>query len=292
MQIITLRPLSQGELSGSRESFIDWLFSGSKPPVPLSDSDPCTLSERVHRGGYPEALTRKGARRASWFSSYLTSILQRDIREISNIEGLMSAPRLLTLLAARSASLLNVSELSRSAGIPHTTLQRYLSLFEATFLTHTVRAWSVNAGKRLVKAPKILMGDTGFMANLLNIDATHVLNDIQLAGRFMETFVGCELLKQMEWSRGQPALFHYRTSGGAEVDYVLEEGGRRIAGVEVKLSKTIKKNDVRGLECLAHDAGDGFVAGVVLYTGEQIVPFGKHIWALPVRALWELAYTG
>ncbi|MBU8913182.1 MAG: ATP-binding protein [Spirochaetales bacterium] len=288
MEIITLRPLSQGEQDGRCETFVDRLMDGGRWRAPAREMSRQEFAGRVSRGGYPEAVQRIDLkRRRSWFASYLTTILQRDIRDLSNIEGLTNAPRLMALLAARSGGLLNVAEVSRSAGVPHTTLQRYLALFEATFLIHRVRPWTANLGKRLVKSPKLLLGDTGFMTYLLGASEATVLEDMVLAGRFVETFVGCELLKQIEWSESRPALLHYRTASGTEVDYVLEEGARRVAGIEVKLSRTIRKEDLRGLRSLAEDAGSRFVGGILLYTGDLCIPFGNNLWALPMGCLWE-----
>jgi predicted AAA+ superfamily ATPase len=190
-------------------------------------------------------------------------------------------------LSARSGSILNVSEVSRSAGIPHSTLQRYLALFETTFLIHRIRPWAANLSKRLVKSPKLLLGDTGFMTYLLNATEASVLNDMTLTGHFIESFVGCELLKQIEWSVSRPIMLHYRTASGMEVDFVLEEGAQRVAGVEVKLSQTVKAEDFRGLQSLAADAKNNFVGGVVLYSGTRCIPFGDGLWAVPFSCLWE-----
>lgn len=287
VEILTLRPFSQGELEGRSETFVRRLFSDKGFTIRRRAYSGPSLAERVHRGGYPEPVRRRGDRRRNWFSSYLTTILQRDIRDLSNVSGLTEMPRLLAILASRSASLLNISELSRSTGIPHTTLQRYLALFEAAFLVHRVPAWSANLGKRLVKAPKILLGDTGFMAYLLNCSEGTVLKDANLSGRFFETFVGCELLKQIEWQEDRPMLMHYRTAAGREVDYVLEEGSGRVAGIGVKLSQAVQSRDLDGLRCLAQDAGKRFAGGVVLYTGESTVPFGPRLWAAPISELWS-----
>ncbi|MBM4143537.1 MAG: ATP-binding protein [Lentisphaerae bacterium] len=289
MEIITLRPLSQGEQEGRREAFVDRLMRGEAWHAPAGSLTRGLFAAMICRGGYPEAVRRAGVRRRKWFASYLSAILLRDIRDLSNIEALSDAPRLMALLAARSGGLLNVSELSRSAGIPHSTLQRYLTLFETAFLIHRVRAWTANLSKRLVKAPKLLLGDTGFMTHLLNVAEDSALEDTTLAGRFVETFVGCELMKQIEWSASRPALSHYRAASGAEVDFVLEEGVRRVAGVEVKFTQTLKSEDFRGLRALAEDAKSRFVGGVVLFAGDQRVRFAERLWALPLDSLWREA---
>ena len=286
MEIITLRPLSQGELDGSRRIFVDELLQKGMPNRSPAPVDRKQLAERIHRGGYPEVVRRAAGRRGNWFASYLMTILQREIRDLSNIQGLIEAPRLLSLLAAGSAGLLNVAEVSRASGIPHTTLQRYLALFEAAYLIDRIPAWSANLGKRLVKAPKLLLGDTGLMAYLLNASARSLLEDRQFGGHFVESFVGAELLKQVQWSESKPRLLHYRTGAGDEVDFVLETGDRRISGVEVKLSATPRADDFQGLRSLAADVGSRFTTGVVLYTGDQTVPFGDGFWAIPIGTLW------
>ena len=287
MEILTLRPFSQGEIGGAREDFLDRVFDPSALRVGEVASCRGGLPRRILAGGYPEAVQRTSTdRRRAWFASYLTAILQRDVRDLSNIEGLTEAPRLLSLLAARSAGLLNVSEISRSAGIPNTTLQRYLALLEATFLVHRVPAWSMNIGKRLIKAPKLLLGDTGLMAYLVNVSESGLLDDANLGGRFLETFVGNELLRQREWHGCQAALYHYRSVSGREVDFVLENADRAVVGVEVKSSGAVRPGDFSGLRQLAADIGTRFVAGVVLHPGVRAVPFGPGFWALPLQELW------
>ena len=287
MEILTLRPFSQGEIGAVREDFLDRVFNPSALRVGEVPSCRGGLPGRILAGGYPEAVRRSSAsRRRAWFASYLTAILQRDVRDLSNIVGLTEVPRLLSLLATRSAGLLNMSEISRSAGIPNTTLQRYLVLLEATFLVHRVPAWSTNVGKRLVKAPKLLLGDTGLMAYLVNVSERGLLDDANLGGRFLETFVGNELLRQREWHGCHTAVYHYRSVSGREVDFVLENVDRTVVGVEVKSSGVVKAGDFAGLRDLAAGVGERFVAGVVLHPGARAVPFGPGLWALPLQELW------
>jgi predicted AAA+ superfamily ATPase len=274
-------------MDASRGGFIDRLLVGDRMDPGAASLTRDFLADRIHRGGFPEAAQRPAGRRANWFASYITTILQRDVRDLANIRGLVEAPRLLSLLAARSAGLLNVAEVSRAAGIPYTTLERYLALFEAIFMIQRIPAWNANLGKRLVRASKLILVDTGFMAYLLNASVNSVVADAQYAGRFAETFVGAELAKQIEWSERKPRLLHYRTGAGAEVDFVLETGDQRVAGVEVKLQATLRAEDFRGLRSFAEDAGSRFAAGVVLYAGEQTIPFGGSLQAIPITALWR-----
>ncbi|HEX8691778.1 MAG TPA: ATP-binding protein, partial [Longimicrobium sp.] len=220
MEVLTLWPLSQGEIEGAREGFVDALFSGGALTLPADAAiGRDELARRVVSGGYPEVLARDAARRRrAWFGSYITTILQRDVRDIANIDGLAELPRLLALLAARTGTLLNFSELSRSSTLPQSTLKRYMALLEMTFLVGTVPAWSGNLGKRLTKSPKVLLCDTGLAAYLLGLDGPGGPDALSAFGGLLESFVAMEVRKQLAWSHAQPRLYHFRTQADQEVD--------------------------------------------------------------------------
>ncbi|MDD2308765.1 MAG: ATP-binding protein [Desulfuromonadaceae bacterium] len=288
MEIFTLWPLSQGEFSGLRERFIDTLFSENVPTQVLNSGDnDATLIERAIRGGYPEAAARTSeSRRRAWFESYITTILQRDVRDIANIDGLAAMPRLLAMLATRSPSLLNYSELSRTTGLPQSTLKRYMSLFETIFLIDHLPAWYSNLGKRLFKTSKLIMSDTGLLTTLLAVDAVR-LENTPLCGAVVENFVIMELKKQISWSDTKPAMLHFRTQAGQEVDVVLEDRAGRIIGIEIKSAKSVRGHDFRGLQSLAEASGKQFLRGIVLYGGSDIVSFGSNLLAMPISSLWD-----
>lgn len=289
MEILTLWPLSQGEIEGVREGFVDAVFSDSLPNKIKYREDRSGLLRRSLRGGYPVIHGRLSeARQKAWFGSYVTTILQRDVRDLANIEGLTQLPRLLSLLAARAMSLLNLSELSRTVAIPQSTLKRYMALLETTFLVRTLPAWSGNLGKRLVTAPKLVLSDTGLMCQLQGLDQARLAADTNLLGPLLENFVVMELLKQVAWSRTQARLFHFRTQAGQEVDIVLEDPTGRLVGIEVKAGGTVTAQDFKGLRALAELTGRRFRRGLVLYTGNESVPFGPRLHALPVSSLWTL----
>jgi len=293
MQILTLWPLAQGEIAGRSTNVVDLLFAPPLPALPaglasgLPPVERQDLMRRLLAGGYPEPLTRPSeARRRAWFGSYLTTILQRDVRDMANIEGLTALPRLLALIAARAASLLNLSDISRAAGLPYTTLTRYMSLLEATFLVQLIPAWSTNLSTRLVKSPKVILNDTGLMASLLGLNVERLTQDGSLFGPLLENFVAMEVKKHIAWSQVQPQLFHFRTQTGVEVDLVLENAAGEIVGLEVKASATVSAADFKGLRALMEARGERFVRGVVLYTGQQVIPFGERLHAVPISLLW------
>jgi uncharacterized protein len=285
MEIITMWPLAEQELEGCRSSFVDRLIA-KRAMWPSTKSD-AHIVDRILRGGYPEAVQRSAAaRRRAWFASYITTILQRDIRDISNIEGLAILPRLLSLLATRSSALLNFADLSRSLSIPQSTLKRYFALLDATHLVRLLPAWSSNLGLRLAKAPKLLITDAGLCAHLAGADAARIRSDGNLFGTLLETFVTTEVLKQASWHAQMPSLFHFRTSSGQEVDLVLEDPAGRIVGIEIKATRSVTSSDFNGLRALSHAAGKRFLRGVLLALNDQVVPFGSELTAVPIPSLW------
>jgi predicted AAA+ superfamily ATPase len=287
MEILSLWPFSQGELATCKETFVDVLFENKLPFRNVHPELPLTLSDKIISGGYPEAQSRvKEDRRRAWFESYITTILQRDIRDLANIEGLTSLPRLLTVIAMRTPALLNFAELSRTLAIPQSTLKRYMTLLETAFLIQQLPAWSGNFTKRLVKTSKIIMGDTGLMAHLLGLNKKSLAAG-RLIGPLFENFVIMELKKQITWSAAKPQMFHFRTQTGQEVDIVLEDQSGNLVGIEIKASATIHAHDFKGLRALAEATDQRFRRGIVLYTGTEIVPFGDVLTALPVQLLWN-----
>jgi uncharacterized protein len=286
MEIVTLWPFSQGELNSQVEGFIPALFSQEALPR-CSGIDAPELFKILVTGGYPEAVQRQSARRRdTWFQGYITTILQRDVRDLSNIEGLTALPNLLSLIAARSGGLLNAAELSRSIGIPNMTLNRYLNLLEAVYLIVSIPPWFTNLGKRLVKSPRLYLNDTGVLCHLLRVDEKGLASNRNNLGPVLENFVVMELIKQSTWSEPRTQLCHYRTHTGQEVDIVLESGPQIVA-IEVKSASTLTQEHFKGLRSLQQDAGDTFHRGVVLYTGNQVIQFDEQLWAAPVSSLWE-----
>jgi len=285
IEILTLWPLSRGELQGIREQFIDRAFSDKN--FKLRKLDRIDVGKLLHQGGYPEAVSRtQPDRRAAWFASYVTTILQRDIRDLAQIDGLLDMPKLLSLLAVRSSTLMNVAEISRAAGIAHTTLKRYLALLQLTCLLRPLPPWSTNLSKRLIKTPKVHLVDTGLATHLARRGVIPLDREDSLFGNLLETFVVMELSKQSTWSDAKPALYHFRTAAGREVDIVLEGPGNRIVGIEVKASSSVNSSDFAGLHELAAIAKGKFARGILLYDGDTVLPFDEKLVAVPLSGLW------
>ena len=287
MEIIRLHPLAQCELNRRTTSFLDSLFAGNFK-TRQTDRLASQLAEKIVAGGYPAALARPTERRrATWYRDYLDALVQRDVRDLARISSLDILPRLLTLAASQTARLLNVADLSSPFQVSRPTIRDYVTLLERVFLVDSLAPWHSNRLSRLIKTPKLHVGDTGLACALLGINAAALASDRPLLGQLVETFAFQELRRQASWYGESVVFFHYRDKDGAEVDIVIERGARALAGIEIKASATVTGADFRGLRKLKEASGKRFVAGIVLYDGEACASFGDGMFAVPLRALWE-----
>lgn len=288
MEVIELWPLSQGEIDGAPDRFVDAVFSRGPRLDHRSTLRKRDYLERAVRGGYPDVLHRAPRRRSAYFDAYLSTLIERDVSELSLIERRGELRRLLALLAGRSGGLLVPATLATQSGIPATTLRRYLELLSAVFLIKEVPAWSTGATGRALATPKLVFVDSGVAAHLLGQDVARLAEPDGASGALLESFVVSEIARQLTWNDQPARLFHYRTKDQVEVDVVLETPDGRVVGIEVKAGATVRSEDLSGLRHLARRLGDRFVAGVVLYTGTQTLPFGDGLKAVPMDALWRL----
>ncbi|HET8662005.1 MAG TPA: ATP-binding protein [Micromonosporaceae bacterium] len=288
MEIIELWPFSQGEMHGGPDQFIDAALRWGPAVNRSSDLRRRDYLDRMVIGGFPEAVRRAPRRRSAFFSSYLTTLVERDVLELSEITRHSDLLKLLALLAGRAGHLMAPGTLVGQSGIPRTTLVRYLELLSSVFLIKAVPAWSSNLTRRAIGAPKLAFVDTGVACHLIGQDATRLGEPGGAAGPMMENFVVMELARQLTWSQERGTLYHYRTKDGTEVDAVIETSDGRVIAVEVKAGATVRTEDLTGLRHLANMLGERFVAGFVLYTGQQTLPFGEKIRAVPLDALWCL----
>ncbi len=287
MEILRLHPLSQAELGGKESSFLSRLFLGNFKAGSIAQRQGRALAERVVNGGYPAALARASQRRrAAWYRDYADTLIQRDIRDLARISALDALPRLLAMSAGQTASLVNVSELAAPFQISRQTIREYLTLLSRIFLLDELPPWHSNRMKRLIKTPKLHIGDTGLACALLGLNVDSLWEDRALFGRLLETFVYQELRRLASWQEEAIVFNHFRDKDQVEVDVVLESESR-VAGVEVKAASTVTSSDFKGLRKLQEAAQKNFAAGVVLYDGEAMVGFGNNLYAVPISSLWE-----
>jgi predicted AAA+ superfamily ATPase len=287
MGLLRLHPLAQSEVESRRPRFLDALLSGGfKTGIgePLGRN----LAERIVAGGYPAALARRtAARRSAWYRDYVETQIQRDVRDLARIHSLDALPRLLSLAAGHTASLINVADLAAPFELTRQTIDDYVTLLERVFLLERLPAWSTNRLSRLVKRPKLHMGDTGVACALRGVDAAFLCRDRSALGPMLETFVLQELRRQASAHPVPIGFFHYRDRDDFEVDIVLEQGDAKVAGVEVKAAASVNHTDLRGLRKFRDVAGKRFAAGVVLYDGAATIRFGDGLFGVPIRLLWE-----
>ena len=289
-----LLPLAQSEMTPGGESCVDWLdqlflhripFMAS--PVPISSSSG-VLADRVLGGGYPESVARSSVRRRqAWARQYLNMLIQRDVRDLARLDKLAQLPRLLGMMAHVSGQLCNFTQLGGQIGLDHKTVEKYLSVFEQMYLLQRVPVWSGNGLSRLVKTPKLQFIDSGLLAALLEVSDISPIHHRAAFGKLLECFVFGELLKFCTWSEHRYALCFYRDKDQREVDFVLEDAMGSIVGIEVKAAATINPRDFSGLRHLAMLAPERFTCGLVLYDGDETLPMGPRLWAVPIATLWN-----
>lgn len=289
MLLLQLWPLSQGELEGKQENFLNRVFDedfGPSGTVSFSKKD---LLHKVCLGGFPNMhLLKSEQERKEWGNSYLSLVTQKDIRELAQIESFTALPKLLQVVAARVGSTLNYSDLSNSTDIPLTSLRRYMQLMHNLFLLHSIPAWSRNLGKRVTKANKVYFVDTGIVLHTLDFNEDRLEQMPSLFGGIAENFVVNELCKQATWNVNKRIkIFYCRMSDNrSEVDIVLEDERGKVVGIEVKTAETVRSDDCKHLKKLEQLVGKDFVRGIVLYAGREKLPFGSSIWAVPISDLW------
>ena len=237
-----------------------------------------TWRELALRGGYPFAALHLDtpSDREAWFEAYLRTYLERDLRQLAAIDNLVAFQRLVRAVAHRSGGLMNQADLARDAGLPPTTAQRYLHLLETSYQLLRVEPYAVNRNKRLVKSPKLYWSDPGL--------ALHLAGDTEPGGAHLENLIACDLFAWRETRPRRPNILFWRTSKGAEVDFVVETP-RELIPVEVKSSRRVRVADARHLDTFMSDYGDRVRAGMLVYAGHETYWLSKRVLAVPWYAI-------
>jgi predicted AAA+ superfamily ATPase len=286
METIQMLPLAKAEIEGREPDFLERLFAGKlrNQRNALTGDD---LVRLVLLGGFPEAISRDSERRRrDWARSYLTSILTRDLRDIAELEKLTELPKFVRLLAEYAGQLVNYSRFGASIDINNKTSQRYVGLLEQVFLIAIVQPWFSNSIKRIVKTPKLYFLDSGLLASARGLTFERIKSNRGAFGALLENFVFAETLKLITAANLMLTSHHFRDRDMREVDIVLERDDGMVAGIEVKASATVKAGDFNGLRALAAACEDRFAAGVILYDGTDVIPFGENLSAAPLSCLW------
>lgn len=242
---------------------------------------PGSLDQLLFTGGYP-ALHDRNLLPGDWFAGYVTTYVERDVRQLINVRDLSAFQRFLRMCAARTGQLLNLSSLAADCGITHNTAAAWISVLEAGYIIHLLRPHHRNFNKRLVKSPKLYFCDVGLAAWLLGIHKPEDMAFHAQRGNLFETLMVAEFLKQ-RWNDGRPSnLYFWRDSRGLEVDLLLEEG-EHLTPVEIKSGATVATDFTDSLKKWARLSGNPEQASWLIYGGDQrfdsgttrILPWGQ-----------------
>ncbi len=290
--LLTLRPMTRLELSGAPDSDpIGRLFECADVKGVVSRLSAIVpgrldVAREVLAGGFPEpALHLEARERGAWFREYRKSYVERDVPAVVRIDDVPAFLRFLTACAATTARLLNVTDVARDVGVSVDTARRWVGVLETTYVADRRTPFWRNVRKRLVKSPKLFLWDSGLAAHLLDVESWADGIADSLAGPLLETWVHANLAAHAEMTDPPARLHFYRTHAQAEVDFVLARG-RRIIGLEVKASSTVRPTDAKGIEELASQFPRECPFGVVLYPGRSVLPLTEHAAAVPLAAVF------
>lgn len=285
MSVLTLYPFSASEYYNLNKSLTERLFDEE---LRMSSFKDFNIVEVLKNSTYPEIATDAKIDRIKWFDSYLTTILNRDIKSLSDLKNPEIMVALLSLLSTRTGGLLNNTEVAKELGVDYRTYEKMFAFALNSFLVFNVKPWARpnKLSKRFVKSPKLYFTDCNFLSYIMKRDIDEMYeNDKKAFGHVFENFVATELLKSAKLNNLE--LSHYRTQSGKEADFVLENAQGDVVGIEVKSAKDIDKKAYSGLLELKELCGDKFKKGIILYTGNDIVPLSEKIWAVPVCYFWK-----
>lgn len=294
LHLMAVHPLSQGEIDGVEEDFVETLFAD---PGATVSAEPAATSKaeyvaRVVAGGFPSVLHRSSeSARARWFDDYTRLCLERDVSELTRIQQRAALPGLLARLAAQTGQVLNIAAAGEAAGLKKRTADNYTKLLEALFLIYRLPSWGRTLRARSAALPKLHVADSGLAARLLRLTATRLARPdaaaLQQFGHLLETFVVGEVRKQLSWMDGIAGIGHWRTRDGAEVDLVVERDDGSVIAFEVKAGSRVAGRDLTGLRVIRDSLGDAFAAGVAFYTGSRSYVADDRLLVLPVDRLWR-----
>jgi predicted AAA+ superfamily ATPase len=256
--------------------------------LPLSIAESARVTP--FRGGYPEALARP--RDAGlWFSSYVQTYLERDVRQIAQVRDLATFRRFLALLASRSGQLLNKTDLAAPLGVSVPTITEWLGILEITAQVLLVAPYFESFGKRLVKSPKVYFADSGLACHLLGLQTPQALANSTFMGPIFEGFVAAEIVKQQINLGSRRELYCFRDQRGLEVDFLVPAGAGRLVLVETKASRTVYPGAAKNMLALAASIRGRSTECIVVHAASGDAPTGQALAAgaraMDVEALLE-----
>ena len=280
--LLRLLPLSRREAEGRPRIALAW--ERRSPSSSLSSHTFDRLWKGFLRGGYPELAAQPERNSSLWHASYIQTCLERDVRALRQVGDLTQYQNFLRVLAARSAQLMNLTDVARDLGVAVNTIKAWLSVLEATYQVIVLRPYFANVGKRLVKTPKVYFTDVGTLCYLAGLkDPEHAASG-PMGGAIMETAVLSEIVKTLTHRGIDPQVWFWRTLSGTEVDFVVEAAGRLVP-IEVKLSATPRPGMAAAVRTFQGDMKSAAMQGYVVHPGDMRLPLGSGVTALPFADL-------
>ena len=284
MGTIRLRPLACAEMAGGKPDFLERAFAADFPSV-VKGFDKATVLEIAFRGGYPEALDMSRTAKRLWFKSYLDSLLLHDIRKLMDVRAYAILRKMMELLLARSSKFFSENEVMAALGIGHETFTRFLSILKTLYLVDEVEPWTSSDYGATGKRSKYFASDTGMMAAMLNWKIDEVNLDGDRSGKIVESWVYNQIAPLADINPDF-TIRQFRDNRKREIDFMVESGDGRTLGIEVKAGSAVGKSDFAHLAWFRDNlAREGGFLGIVLYTGDHTLPFGKNLYAVPIGAI-------
>lgn len=290
---LTMYPMTIAEQLGhSGPLLLDKLANGQELTVPEDPPDLRGYIELALRSGFPDAALRlTGRAREMWLESYIEDLLSHDVEQLEETLGrrrdTQRLRRYLEAYALNSAGVTEHKTIYDAAQVNKATGSAYDELLASLLIAENVPAWTSNRLKRLVHRPKRYLIDAALIATALRLDEQGVINDGDLLGRVLDTFVAAQLRPELAISATRPRLHHLRTEQGRhEIDLIAELAGQRVIGIEVKAGSAPTLKDAKHLRWLHDELGERFLAGIVLHTGPRAYELDKKITAAPIAVLW------
>lgn len=282
----TLLPMAIGEIEGQvRNNLLKTLLAGRMPEEGEMSFKEHDLFSLMWKGCMPPLMGLEGDAVLRWWEGYVATYLERDLRQLSQIESLPDFHRMMVVLALRCGQILNQTEVARDTGITQPTVHRYLNLLETTCMVERLPAFAKNRTKRLIKSPKILWVDPGLAAFLSGHYDPVGLKSSREAGGIFESLIFLHLRVLAQFLAPQGRLYYWRTVSGQEVDFVLE-WGRQLLAFEAKLTNSPRFSDTENLRLFLEEYPETS-AGILIHTGAEIRRLHEKIIALPWRLLAE-----
>jgi len=275
---LSLYPLSVKEQNGKpTQNVVDMLFERD---FTCDKVDFRMIEECIINGGYPEVLRLDSElKKRLWFSSYISTYIERDARELGEIREINNFFKFFNVIAPRTATLLNKSKIAKATALKDAMVDNFLTILTQLYQVELVRPYSENIGKQFVKSPKLHMIDTGITCHMLRIKNSKTLEESHYKGQVYETFIFAELKKHISFAVDNTDIFHYHTSDKKEIDFILSRGEQMLA-IEVKASHSVGKGDFKHIFDFQKSSKKD-ILGIVFYMGETVLEIDEKNFAIP-----------